>query len=250
MSSAFSGRRFVITGAAKGIGRACVGRLFGAGAQIACLDRDVAALETLPDSKAILRLTVDVVSEAAVNDAIARAASAFGGLDGVINGAGIDLLAPLEETSDEAWRNVFAVNLDGAMRVCRSSLPHLRQTGGGTIVNISSAAGLQPLRHRTAYASSKAALQMFSKSLAMEAAEFGVRVNAVCPGAVETDLLRSSIDAAANPDEARASVRARYALGRIATSDEIAAAVLWLSSPESSYVTGTAMAVDGGRTFH
>ena len=107
-----------------------------------------------------------------------------------------------------------------------------------------------PLKHRTAYSASKAGLQMFSKALAMEAADFGVRVNAICPGAVETGLLRSSIDAAPDPQQAYEAVRARYALARIAEPDEIAAAVLWLSSPESSYVTGVALAVDGGRTFH
>lgn len=250
MTTSFEGRRFFVTGAAKGIGRACVDRIVRAGGRVACFDRDADALERMRSFEGVLLLPGDVASSGDVERAVGTAASELGGLDGLVNSAGIDLLATLEDTTDEAWRRIFAINLDGAMHVCRAGLPHLRREGGGTIVNISSAAGLQPLKHRTAYSSSKAALQMFSKSLAMEVAEFGIRVNAVCPGAVETDLLRSSIDAAPDPGAARDAVAARYALGRIADVDEIAAAVVWLSGADSSYVTGTAIAVDGGRTFH
>jgi len=121
---------------------------------------------------------------------------------------------------------------------------------GGTIVNVSSGAGLLPLAHRTAYCASKAGLQMAAKALAIEAAPFGIRVNTVCPGAVETDLFRSGIEAAPDAQAAYEAVRARYALRRIAGPPEIAAAILWLTSTESSYVTGAAIAVDGGRTFH
>ena len=94
------------------------------------------------------------------------------------------------------WSRVLAVNLTGPMLVMRAAFPHLRAAGGGTIVNVSSGAGLSPLKHRTAYCASKAGLQMASKALAMEAAEFGIRVNTICPGAVETDLFRSRIEAA------------------------------------------------------
>ena len=136
------------------------------------------------------------------------------------------------------------------MHVCRAGLPHLRAAGGGTIVNVSSAAGLQPLRHRSAYSASKAALQMFSKSLALETAEFGVRVNAVCPGAADTNLFRSGLEISSDPSSSYERVCSRYALARIADPSEIAAAVVWLTGNESSFVTGVALAVDGGRTFH
>ena len=140
------------------------------------------------------------------------------------------------------------------MLVARAAYPHLKAAGGGTIVNVSSAAGLSPLEHRVAYCASKAGLQMASKALAMEAAAFNIRVNVVCPGAVETDLFRSSFasafDGAADENAIREAVRSRYALHRIAEPEEIAAAIAWLSGAESSYVTGVALAVDGGRTFH
>ncbi|MGN6469761.1 MAG: SDR family NAD(P)-dependent oxidoreductase [Rhizobiaceae bacterium] len=253
MTGPFNQRRIFVSGAANGIGLACVQRFIDAGASVACFDRDAEALDRLRARFRKSRLSLshgDVTSTEDVEQAVAKGAEALGGLDGVVNAAGIDLLRNLEETRDEDWQRIFAVNLDGPMRVCRAALPHLRAAGGGTIVNISSGAGLMPLKHRTAYSASKAGLQMFSKALAMEAADFGVRVNVVCPGAVETDLLRSSIDTAPDPKQAYEAVRARYALARIAEPDEIAAAVLWLSSPESSYVTGAALAVDGGRTFH
>jgi NAD(P)-dependent dehydrogenase (short-subunit alcohol dehydrogenase family) len=148
------------------------------------------------------------------------------------------------------WNRIIAVNLTGPMLVAQAAYPHLRTAGGGTIVNVSSGAGLSPLKHRTAYCASKAGLQMAAKALAMEAAEFGIRVNTICPGAVETELFRTSIDTAPDPVAAYEAVRARYALQRVASPEEIAAAILWLTSAESSYVTGTAIAVDGGRTFH
>ena len=197
-----------------------------------------------------MTLPGDVADPAAVAAAVRAAASALGGLDGVVNAAGIDLLADIEAMTLADWQRVVAVNLTGPVLVMQAAYPYLKAAGGGTIVNVSSAAGLSPLARRTAYCASKAGLQMASKALAIEAAAFGIRVNAVCPGAVETDLFRSSIDAAADPQAAYEAVRARYALRRVAEPAEIAAAILWLTGNDSSYVTGTSIAVDGGRTFH
>ncbi len=197
-----------------------------------------------------MTLPGDVADPAAVAAAVRAAASALGGLDGVVNAAGIDLLADIEAMTLADWQRVVAVSLTGPVLVMQAAYPYLKAAGGGTIVNVSSAAGLSPLARRTAYCASKAGLQMASKALAIEAAAFGIRVNAVCPGAVETDLFRSSIDAAADPQAAYEAVRARYALRRVAEPAEIAAAILWLTGNDSSYVTGTSIAVDGGRTFH
>jgi NAD(P)-dependent dehydrogenase (short-subunit alcohol dehydrogenase family) len=253
MSGALVNRRILITGAANGIGLASVARFLAEGATVAALDRDETALAAMCRRFAgapIHAVTADVAVAASVAQAVDAAANASGGLDGVVNSAGIDLVADIETMTAADWSRVLAVNLTGPMLVMQAAFPHLRAAGGGTIVNVSSAAGLSPLKHRTAYCASKAGLQMASKALAMEAAEFGIRVNAVCPGAVETGLFRTGVDAAPDPGAAYEAVRARYALQRIAAPDEIAAAILWLTSRESSYVTGIALAVDGGRTFH
>ena len=197
---------------------------------------------------------VDVADGAAVADAVNDSADALGGLDGVVNAAGVDLYADIEAMAPTDWERVLAVNLTGPFLVIQAAYSFLKAAGGGTIVNVSSAAGLSPLKNRTAYCASKAGLQMASKALAIEAGAFDIRVNTVCPGAVETELFRSSFALAfpSAPDEQaiRDAVRARYALNRIAEPQEIAAAIVWLSGPESSYVTGVALAVDGGRSFH
>lgn len=253
MTGALAGRRILVTGAANGIGLATVERFLREGARVAAFDRDAAALTTLSGrhGPACLHVAVaDVAEAASVAAAVAGSAVALGGLDGVVNSAGIDLVAEIDRMSLAQWDRVLAVNLTGPMLVMQAAYPHLKEAGGGTIVNVSSGAGLSPLAHRTAYCASKAGLQMASKALALEAAAFGIRVNTVCPGAVETDLFRSVIDTAPDPAAAYAAVEARYALRRVAVPEEIAAAILWLTSAESSYVTGTAMAVDGGRTFH
>jgi NAD(P)-dependent dehydrogenase (short-subunit alcohol dehydrogenase family) len=253
LSGLLTRRRILVTGGAKGIGLATVRRFVDEGASIVALDRDEAALAMLAQTSTEGRIHVvaaDVADGTSVATAVATAADALGGLDGVVNAAGIDLIADLEAMTLAEWSRVLAVNLTGPVIVMQAALPHLRAAGGGTIVIVSSGAGLSPLKHRTAYCASKAGLQMASKAVAMEAAEFGIRVNTVCPGAVETELFRSSIDHAPDPQAAYEAVRGRYALQRIASPDEIAAAILWLTSAESSYVTGTAIAVDGGRTFH
>lgn len=253
MSGLLTQRRILVTGAARGIGLATVRRFVDEGANVVALDRDEAALAMLaqsaPDAP-IRVITADVTDSTSVAAAVANAAELLGGLDGVVNAAGIDLVAEFEAMTLADWSRVLAINLTGPVVVMQAAFPHLRAAGGGTIVNVSSGAGLSPLQHRTAYCASKAGLQMASKAVAMEAAAFGIRVNTVCPGAVETELFRSSIDHEPDPRAAYEAIRARYALQRIASPDEIAAAILWLTSAESSYVTGTAIAVDGGRTFH
>ena len=250
MTAAFTGRRMLVTGGAKGIGRATVQRFLDGGAQVACLDMDGVALAGLKQTRRVVALEADVTDTVSVEAAVAEAAARMGGLDGVVNSAGVDLQSCLEDMTDAAWERLIAVNLTGPMKVCRTAVPFLRAAGGGTIVNVSSGAGLQPLKFRSAYSASKAGLQMFSKSLAMELAEAGIRVNAICPGAVETPLFRSSIAGGDTGEAQLDAVRVRYALARIAGPDEIAAGIAFLSSAEASYVTGVALAVDGGRTFH
>lgn len=250
MTDTFAGRHMLVTGGANGIGKATVLRFLAGGAKIVCLDMDEMALAAMEKAYGVAGLNVDVTDTKALDAAIANAAAQMGRLDGIVNSAGLDYQAALEDISDAGWERLMAVNLTGPMKVCRAALPFLKAAGGGTIVNVSSGAGLAPLKYRSAYSASKAGLQMFSKSLAMELAQAGIRVNVVCPGAVETPLFRTSIKDGAKGEAQLEAVRARYALARISDPDEIAAAIAFLSSTEASYITGVALAVDGGRTFH
>lgn len=238
----------MVAGGAQGIGLATVLRLKDQGAQVAVIDLAGPALDALPGG--VLARAADITDSAALSRAAEEIAAAMGGVDGLVNSAGIDLIAPLSQITDADWDRIIAVNLTGAMKLARAFEPHLAAAERAAIVNLSSAAGLVPLKHRSAYSASKAGLQMFSKSLAMELAGQGIRVNCVCPGAVETPLFRSSLRAGEDEAAQLQAVRSRYALERIADPDEIAAAILWLLSDEASYVTGVALAVDGGRTFH
>lgn len=245
-------QRFLVSGAASGIGLAVARMALARGARVCLLDRDQAALEAACRElgEGAFPLVCDVAYPVAVHLAVEQAVQWLGGLDALVNSAGIDSYSPLEQLSDADWARTLAVNLTGPMMLCRAALPHLRSAGGGTIVNVSSAAGLSPLHHRTAYCAAKAGVIMFGKALAIEAAPDGIRVNAVCPGAVDTPLFRTSYESSDDPERDLEAIRQRYAMRRIAEPAELAEAVLYLSGPGSTYITGTALAVDGGRTFH
>jgi NAD(P)-dependent dehydrogenase (short-subunit alcohol dehydrogenase family) len=185
-----------------------------------------------------------------VRAAVARAVEALGGLDGMVNSAGIDLLRPFEAMTSEEWSRVLAVNLTGPVLVCHAALPSLKRAGRGTIVNIASGAALRPLEQRTAYCAAKAGLVMFGKALAMDLAADGIRVNAICPGIIDTPLFRASFEGASDPQAELDRILDRYLVKRPGHPEDIAYAALYLTSHESSFVTGAALAVDGGRTFH
>jgi NAD(P)-dependent dehydrogenase (short-subunit alcohol dehydrogenase family) len=245
-------RRIIITGAASGIGNGIATLFLSEGAQVGLIDRDEDRLRAAVAAlgAGVKSAVADVSSETQVHDAVDRLASMLGGIDGIVNCAGIDLLRPFSETTSADWRAVLDVNLSGPFNVCSAALLHLKKSGAGTIVNISSAAGLRPLEHRTAYCTSKAALIMFSKTLAWDLAADNVRVNAICPGIIETALFRTSYEGHSDPEMELNRIKDRYLIKRVGTPEEIAFAALYLTSDESSYTTGTALAVDGGRTFH
>jgi NAD(P)-dependent dehydrogenase (short-subunit alcohol dehydrogenase family) len=240
-----TGRRILITGAASGIGRAAAELFIQRGARVALLDRD-ATVKTVVDGT--VGLVADVADEAVVARAVAEAAAALGGIDGVVNSAGIDLVKSITDMTPAEWNRLLAVNLNGPFHVCRAAAPFLRDAPDATVVNVASGAGLVPLKHRTAYCASKAGLVMFTKSLAMELAP--VRVNAFCPGIIDTPLFRLSFENEPDPDAELKRILDRYLIKRAATPEEAAHVVLFLSSRASSIMTGVALAGDAGRTFH
>ena len=241
------GRRIVVTGAGSGIGRAIARRFADEGAALALFDLNVDSLAEFCAQHPARAFVVDVSQESAVNQAVADAASFLGGIDGLVNAAGIIALGGLGEMSLENWQRQIDVHMTGPFLLCRAALPWLQKAGKATIVNIASAQALKPAGASAGYAASKAGLLNFSKAIAAELAPT-IRVNCVCPGIVDTPMVQR-VNADAGKPDATPTLK-DYALGRMAQPEEIAAAVWYLTSDESSFVTGIAMAVDGGRSFH
>lgn len=240
-----SGRRALVTGAASGIG-AAIARLFAnEGAKLALLDRAKDKLTEVANELGATPVVVDLSKADETAAAVDAAAKALGGLDCVVNAAGILAKGPFDQMEPNDWARQLAVNLTGPFLVCRTAARHLRKAAAGTIVNISSGIAIRPIADYAGYAASKAGLLALTKVMAQELAP-SIRVNAVCPGPVETPLIQDVYP----DDESRKKATELYALRRFGTPDEIAAAVLFLSSLESSYVTGVSLPVDGGRCFH
>jgi NAD(P)-dependent dehydrogenase (short-subunit alcohol dehydrogenase family) len=235
-------RKILITGGASGIGRATCELFVREGAAVAVLDRDVSRVAGAH------AIAADVSDAASVARAMQQAAQALGGLDGLVNAAGVFINRALMETTPDVWNATIAVNLTGTFLCVQAAVPFLRQAERATIVNIASGVGLLPTGGgSTAYVASKGGVIAMTRALAAELAP-GIRVNAVCPGAVETPMTDGTLR-----DSAGAVIPAivnRYALGRPAAPDEIAAGILFLTAHESSFVTGVNLAVDGGRTYH
>jgi NAD(P)-dependent dehydrogenase (short-subunit alcohol dehydrogenase family) len=247
MGPRLAGRRIIVTGAGSGIGKA-VAELFAQhGAVLALLDLTIEAALPIAQRSGGIALQVDVADENSVNAAIETAAARLGGIDGVVNAAGVISVGPLEDTDLQSWRRQIDINLTGPYLVCRAALPWLRKAVGATIVNIASAQAFRPVGANCAYAASKAGVLNFTRALAGELAP-AIRANVVCPGIVDTPMVAQVSRAAGKPDNT--PTLKDYPLGRMAQPGEIASAILFLTSAESSYVTGAALAVDGGRTFH
>jgi NAD(P)-dependent dehydrogenase (short-subunit alcohol dehydrogenase family) len=245
-----AGRRFLVTGAAGGMGQAAVASLRAEGAAVAMLDlypnaeqaTTAAACADLPPALAI---ACDVSDEASVTRAVDRADEWLGGIDGVVNAAGIFRQGKVEAADTDQWRQVLAVNLLGPMLVCRAAIPAMTQSGGGTIVNIASIAAIKPAATSPAYGASKAGLVAFSKSLAQQVGP-GIRVNTICPGAVNTPMIG---DFVVELGQEQGRLPAQSIIGRLGTPEEIASVILFLSCPESSLMIGSTIVVDGGHTW-
>ena len=254
--SELAGRRVLISGAASGIGRATAALFRVEGAAVALLDRDGAGLAATArdlaadEGPAVAELLADVADGPAVARAVEEGAAEIGGLDGVVAAAGIDCLKPFAEMTHEDWETTLAVNLTGAFHLCHAALPYLRAAGRGTIVQIASGAALRPLPARTAYCAAKAGQVMFAKALAVDLAPQEIRVNAICPGIIDTPLFRRSYETAEDPGAELERILDRYLIRRVGRAEDIAQAALYLTSEESAHVTGASLAVDGGRSFH
>lgn len=252
MDLELDGKSVVICGGATGIGRSCAVAYAREGARVAILDWNDAALadaaaELAEIGRPVLTARVDVSDSTAVDSAHARVIEAFGGIDIGFNNAGI--ITPskaIEDTSEDDWNKVIAVNLTGVWLCMRAQVRHMRPRGRGVIVNTASAAAFVGAPGTTPYTASKHAILGLTRTVALELATTGVRVNAIAPGTVETPLNSVLFD---NEDQfADALVRKGQPIGRNARPDEIADAVLWLSSARSTFATGSTLVIDGGFT--
>jgi 2-keto-3-deoxy-L-fuconate dehydrogenase len=237
------GRRVLITGGASGIGAACVRRFQADGCAVAVLDRDEGLLAA---STAEAKSRCDVSDAAALTAAVDEAAVALGGLDVVVAAAGVAGRGTAADTDPAEWDRVLAINLRGVYLTARAAIPHLRQEGGGAIVNIASQLGIVAARGAAAYCASKGAVISLTRAMAIDHGPEGIRVNCVCPGPTDTPLLEPYFGGAADPVAERAAYEAMQLHGRLVTPEEIADAVAYLAAPGSSSTMGAALVVDGG----
>jgi NAD(P)-dependent dehydrogenase (short-subunit alcohol dehydrogenase family) len=236
-------RRVLVTGAASGIGAAVVTRLRGAGDRVAGVDRDRAALSAVElDARADADVSVWPELEAAVD----ACSNELGGLDAVVASAGIAMRGTAADTDLDDWERVFAVNARGVFLTARAAIPHLRQAGGGAIVNVASQLGLVAAANAAAYCASKGAVVQLTRAMAVDHGPEGIRVNCVCPGPTDTPLLEPYFAAAPDPSAEREAYERAQLHGRLVTPEEIAEAIAYLLSPAAGSTMGTALVVDGG----
>ncbi|MEG9862993.1 MAG: SDR family NAD(P)-dependent oxidoreductase [Parvularculales bacterium] len=247
----FQERKFIVTGAATGIGKAAAEELMAHGASVALWDIDRPTCQAIADKatgkQTVIAVEVDVASAASVEAGMAKTVEALGGVDGAFNNAGIGLpTVPTEMIEEADFDRIVSVNMKGVWLCMKSQLLYMKANGGGAIVNNASVAGLVGLAMQGAYSGTKHAVIGMTKAAALEAAPEKVRVNAICPGATHTPILQHLLEAGIT-EEMLGEMAAQK---RLAQPDEIAAAACWLLSDAASFVTGTAMPVDGGWTAH
>lgn len=244
------GRAAFVTGAGSGIGRASSLELARRGFSVVVTDRDAtAALRTAEELDApTLARALDVRDEAAVEAVCAEAIEWSGRVDVLVNNAGVNSPYTVLETPTETWDDVFSVNVRGMFLCCRALLPHMIERGGGVIVNVASAGSFIAIPERAAYCASKGAVLQLTRSMAIDHVSQGIRVNCVAPGSIDTPWVERLVAASNDPSSTRQEIVDRQPMGRLGTAEEIAKAVAFLAGDDATFVTGSALVVDGGWT--
>jgi NAD(P)-dependent dehydrogenase (short-subunit alcohol dehydrogenase family) len=244
------GKRAIVTGAGAGIGRAIALRMSEEGAQVVISDVDEeganeVASELEGDS---LVQRADVTKEDEVEALVRRVVEEWGGLDVMVNNAGVGIAASTPETTEEDWDVVLHVCLKGTFFGMKYAIPTMRDSGGGSVINMSSIAALVGLNDRAAYSAAKGGILSLTRAAAIDHIEEGIRVNCIAPGTVDTPWVARITAGYDDPEEARETMKARQPHGRLVTPEEIAAMAAYLASDEAGSVVGACMVVDGGMT--
>lgn len=249
MGKKLAGVRALVTGAGSGIGRAIARRLAAGGATVAAADINTArAEETVAligaDGGQAFALVADVGDPVSAKGMVAEAVKRMGGLDALVNNAGVSGIGWVENLTEAEMDRIFRVNLNGVMRVTAAAAPHLKKSGRGRIVNLSSVEGIRGSGLLSVYGASKAGVIGFTRANALELGRFGVTVNALCPGPIETEMLAPLVA----DEKGRSKFIKGVPMKRLGKPEDVAGAVAFLVSDEASYITGTTIVIDGGMT--
>jgi meso-butanediol dehydrogenase/(S,S)-butanediol dehydrogenase/diacetyl reductase len=249
MRNRFTGKVAVVTGGASGIGEAIGARLCAEGAAVLFADRNMESGRAVVGRLAahdVAFLQLDVTSAVECEGMVREAVGRWGGLDILVNSAGVGALAPVAALTETEWDAVLDTNLKGTFLCCRAAFSAMVDRGGGVILNLASAAGLRALEGMAAYAASKAGVVHFSRVLALEGAAHQIRVHALCPTWIDTPMVRNHLNRFGDAEARRRDMAASIPLGRLGTVDDVAASALFLASDEAAFLTGIALPVDGG----
>jgi NAD(P)-dependent dehydrogenase (short-subunit alcohol dehydrogenase family) len=238
----------IVTGAGSGIGRACAIGFAREGAKVALVGRRKERLEETAREigDAALILAADVSNPDEIARVVKQTVAHFGGLNILLNNAGVLHIGTAEQITEEQWDETFNVNVRGLWLLSRAALPEMRKAGGGSIINMASVLGINGARNRASYAASKGAVVLLTKCMAIDHGHERIRVNAICPSFVETDLTAAVINKAPDPAAVRAERIAVHPIGRLGQPEDIAGIAVYLASDESDWVTGSVLPIDGG----